>query len=206
MSALGKPIVLDFRNASGEAAARAVAPPRAARSTQPAPAPQAVRRAAVPASWLARGGALLIDGAVVGLISIVLGLLLMVLVAPILSSGGTGAMVFLLLVVTFLPFTLASVIVTIAYSVRLLSRPGALNGQTYGRQALRLRVMRDDGRPMDGGSAAMREVVWKLLVFGVGGSFLLFLPTLLDYLWPLWDDRGRTLHDKAAGTYVVRVG
>jgi uncharacterized RDD family membrane protein YckC len=27
---------------------------------------------------------------------------------------------------------------------------------------------------------------------------------LLDYLWPLWDDRKQALHDKVAGTYVVR--
>ena len=199
--------MLDFRDTIGEAATRTAAPAAAVRPPGAATSPQAPRRVAVwPASWLARAGALLIDGGIVTVVSLVVGTLLMVLLAPILSTGDGGAMIFLLLVVTFLPYTLASVLVTIVYSVRLLSRSGAVNGQTYGRQALGVRVMRDDGRPMDGSSAAMREVVWKLLVFGVGGSFLLFIPTLLDYLWPLWDPRGRTLHDKAAGTYVVRVG
>jgi uncharacterized RDD family membrane protein YckC len=28
---------------------------------------------------------------------------------------------------------------------------------------------------------------------------------LLDYLWPLWDDRNQAIHDKIAGTNVVRI-
>ncbi|SDR72183.1 Protein of unknown function [Nocardioides scoriae] len=36
------------------------------------------------------------------------------------------------------------------------------------------------------------------------GSVAGLLP-LLDGLWPLWDPRGQALHDKAAGTNVVRV-
>jgi hypothetical protein len=28
---------------------------------------------------------------------------------------------------------------------------------------------------------------------------------LLDYLWPLWDGRNQTLHDKVANSIVVRV-
>jgi uncharacterized RDD family membrane protein YckC len=27
---------------------------------------------------------------------------------------------------------------------------------------------------------------------------------LLDHLWPLWDQQKQSLHDKAAGTWVVR--
>jgi uncharacterized RDD family membrane protein YckC len=160
----------------------------------------------VSAPYLARAGAQLIDGTIVAVISLVLGTLLMVMLAPLLAAGDAGTVIFLLLFISFLPYALASMLVTCVYSVRLLSRPGARNGQTYGKQALELRVVRDDGRPMDGSTAAMREIVWRTLVFGIGGSLLFFIPTLLDYLWPLWDDRGRTLHDKAAGTYVVRAG
>src|SRR4051794_34821721 len=32
----------------------------------------------------------------------------------------------------------------------------------------------------------------------------LFIPTILDYLWPLWDERNEALHDKMAHTWVVR--
>ena len=31
-----------------------------------------------------------------------------------------------------------------------------------------------------------------------------FVGSLLDLLWPLWDPRNQTLHDKAAGTVVLR--
>ena len=31
------------------------------------------------------------------------------------------------------------------------------------------------------------------------------LPLILDSLWPLWDPKRQTLHDKAAGSVVVRV-
>jgi uncharacterized RDD family membrane protein YckC len=32
------------------------------------------------------------------------------------------------------------------------------------------------------------------------------LPLLLSYLWPLWDQRNQTLHDKMVGSIVVRDG
>jgi uncharacterized RDD family membrane protein YckC len=38
------------------------------------------------------------------------------------------------------------------------------------------------------------------VVFGI-----LYMPALLDYLWPLWDKRHQTLHDKVANGIVVRV-
>lgn len=41
---------------------------------------------------------------------------------------------------------------------------------------------------------------------GVGAlvMVLLYLGTLLNYLWPLWDKENRALHDMAASTRVVR--
>jgi uncharacterized RDD family membrane protein YckC len=30
------------------------------------------------------------------------------------------------------------------------------------------------------------------------------LPLLISYLWPLWDSRNQTLHDKMASTIVVK--
>ena len=42
----------------------------------------------------------------------------------------------------------------------------------------------------------------RLLVRAVMG-FVPLLP-MLDLLWPLWDPRNQTLHDKVAGTVVLR--
>ena len=33
-------------------------------------------------------------------------------------------------------------------------------------------------------------------------AFLIF-PALVDYLWPLWDKKNQTLHDKLAKTVVI---
>ena len=33
---------------------------------------------------------------------------------------------------------------------------------------------------------------------------IFILPVLLDYLWPLWDPKNQALHDKVAGSFVVR--
>ena len=34
-------------------------------------------------------------------------------------------------------------------------------------------------------------------------SLVLFLPWVLDMLFPIWDPRNQTLHDKVAGTVVI---
>jgi uncharacterized RDD family membrane protein YckC len=200
--ARGPAIVLDFRDAP--AAAGFTPAPAARTRTAPRAAAPPVQARRVQATYGARFVAWLIDGAIVGVLSLVVGTVLMLMLAPLMAASDTGAVIFLLLALTFLPYMLAAIGVTFVYSVRLLARPGSRNGQTYGKQVMDIRVVRDDGRPIDGASAAMREVVWRGLVLGIGGSFLLCIPTLLDYLWPLWDDRGRTLHDMAAGTTVVR--
>jgi uncharacterized RDD family membrane protein YckC len=49
----------------------------------------------------------------------------------------------------------------------------------------------------------VREVLAKaLLIEGLGG-IAFSIPTILNYLWPLWDDRDEALHDKLCGTRVV---
>jgi uncharacterized RDD family membrane protein YckC len=35
--------------------------------------------------------------------------------------------------------------------------------------------------------------------------WVLYVGGLVDVLWPLWDDRNQSLHDKAANSVVVRV-
>ena len=119
-----------------------------------------------------------------------------ILVAFGLIAGGTEAAGGLLLLaglawayVVYFPLTMA--------------RGGERNGQTWGKQLTGIRVVRDGGEPVDFGFGLLRELVIRQLLFGVVGGFFL-LPPLLDYLWPLWDDENRTLHDMVANTHVVK--
>ena len=107
-------------------------------------------------------------------------------------------------VVTGLIGFFAYVLAVLFYAPLLMARDGERNGQTLGKQIVSIRVTRDNGQPFDLGSAMVREVVVKSLLFGVVGSFFAGIPTLVDYLWPLWDDQNRALHDMVVSTHVMR--
>ena len=92
----------------------------------------------------------------------------------------------------------------LVYAPFFMKRPGERNGQTLGKQALGIRVVRLDGKPMNYGTGALREWVARTLIFQLAAAFLFALPTLLDLLWPLWDERNQSLHDKIATTVVMR--
>jgi uncharacterized RDD family membrane protein YckC len=66
---------------------------------------------------------------------------------------------------------------------------------------MKLRVVDSTGNIPPMGTLLIR------LLVQVGMSFVPFLSiflVLLDVLWPLWDEKKQTLHDKAAGTFVVK--
>jgi uncharacterized RDD family membrane protein YckC len=70
-------------------------------------------------------------------------------------------------------------------------------GQTPGKMALGISVRRaDQPGPLPLGTAVLRRLV------PLASQVVPFL-SLLDGLWPLWDDKRQALHDKVAGTQVV---
>jgi uncharacterized RDD family membrane protein YckC len=87
------------------------------------------------------------------------------------------------------------------YSVVLLTR---WNGQTLGHRAAGTRVVALDGTAMTAGRAAAREVGAKYLLFETVASFMLFIPTVVNYVWPLLDPKDQALHDKLCGTGVLK--
>lgn len=93
----------------------------------------------------------------------------------------------------------------LVYAPLLMRRAGGRNGQTLGKQAAGVRVVRADGRPISYGSAVTRDWLVRTLVFQVGGALTGGVATLVDYLSPLWDERKQALHDRVAKTLVVRV-
>ena len=69
-------------------------------------------------------------------------------------------------------------------------------GQTPGKMALRIKVIRTDGAPITYGRAALREVLGKFvsgILLGIG------------YLMVAFDNRKQGLHDKIADTYVIKL-
>jgi len=94
----------------------------------------------------------------------------------------------------------------LVYAPLLMRRQGAHNGQTLGKQLAGIRVVRDDAMPMNYGRAFVREwLVRTVLLQVVGVALSGAIATLLDYIWPWWDERNRTLHDLIASTMVFRV-
>jgi len=80
---------------------------------------------------------------------------------------------------------------------------GSEMGQTFGKRLFGIQV-RDasaEGGSIGVGRAGLRFVTVGL--FRIVPFFGLF--TVLDGLWPLWDPRRQALHDKIAGSVVVRV-
>lgn len=112
--------------------------------------------------------ALIIDGIILGVITgIAVGIL-----------GNTGNIV--------------SFVVGCGYSWYFLTRN---NGQTPGKNLMKIRVVKKDGTPIRDADAIVRYVGYFInsLVMGIG------------WIWALFDSNRQGWHDKIASTYVVKV-
>ncbi|MGK2905660.1 MAG: RDD family protein [Desulfuromonadales bacterium] len=69
-------------------------------------------------------------------------------------------------------------------------------GQTPGKMALRIMVIRTDGSPVTYGRAVLREVL---------GKFISSLLLGIGYLMVIFDNQKQGLHDKIADTYVIKL-
>jgi uncharacterized RDD family membrane protein YckC len=170
------------------------------------------------ASYGQRVGAYLLDGLISGLVSLVLGgywiLQFFTWYAGYLEglfrqidAGGNPSVdqtaITSQATSYLLPVIAVSLVVQVVYQVAFLTRRGA----TPGKMIVGIAVRRRD-RP---GLPDLATVL-KRVALGVVVSLLGFLPaasavgslvSILDLLWPLWDDKRQALHDKIAGTNVV---
>jgi uncharacterized RDD family membrane protein YckC len=94
--------------------------------------------------------------------------------------------------------------VSFAYEYFFLTKSGA----TPGKKALGIAVRLRDRPGNPPGSAVAKRYGFDILLSVVGlipliGTLTGFL-ALINYLWPLWDDKKQALHDKVAATNVVR--
>jgi len=68
------------------------------------------------------------------------------------------------------------------------------NQATFGKKALGLKVVNADGQRISFGQATGRHF----------GKYVSAIILLIGYFMMLWDDKKQTLHDKMAGTFVVK--
>jgi len=130
------------------------------------------------ASWPQRVGAYLIDSLMIVVpISIAIAL-----VSPSRDSGGSAL--------------IAGLLYLIGFGVWIYNRwiLAGRTGQSWGKQALGIKLLRmDNGQPVGGGMAFVRDLA----------HFLDGLPCYIGYLWPIWDDRRQTFADKIISTVVI---
>ncbi|HEX8121593.1 MAG TPA: RDD family protein [Solirubrobacteraceae bacterium] len=151
---------------------------------------------APPAEWWRRAVAAIIDAVI---ISIAAAIVFAIALLPLGIGQDTGSIagaVFLTLLAI-----VAVAVGALLYAPMIMA---STNGKTWGKSAMGCRVVRGDGRPIDVGWAAVREVAVKAIALGVAASLTGGIAYLVDILWPLVDGRKRALHDIVVDSRVVR--
>ena len=93
-----------------------------------------------------------------------------------------------------------AVLWVIAWTVYLLVAIGGPRGATVGMRAVGIRCVRD----LTFDQVGMGKSFLRLLVTWLLG--IIWIGSLVDDLFPLWDPKRQTLHDKAVETVVLRTG
>lgn len=166
-----------------------VLPNTEAAGFQPGLRPQAknLPAAAQPkAGFWIRFVAYFIDGAIVFVVQLVLGFLLGLILGMSTSMTHEGQ------TATSIVSGLLGAAISFAYGVFFIG----YCGQTPGKMALRIKVIRTDGAEMTYGRAVLREILGKFvsaILLGIG------------YLMIAFDSQKQGLHDKIADTYVIKL-
>lgn len=170
-------------------------PPSTPIYTQPPPYVPPVPQVAFGgyASWGDRVVGYIIDSLFVGAAMLVLFLVLGSVFGSLAAMGGessgfAGGMCCTMIII----FPFATLLVGLYNRVYLVSQ----RGYSIGQGVMKLKVIDANGQLLTQGSALIRLLAQAAL------GFIPFVG-ILDLLWPLWDDRCQTLHDKAVGSFVI---
>jgi uncharacterized RDD family membrane protein YckC len=149
------------------------------------------------ATWGNRALGYIIDSVLVGVVMGVLWALLAGAIIGVASSrsgvgwdahGLSGGVCCFFIIL----FPLSTLLVGLYNRVYLVSQRGC----SIGQGVVKVKVVDPNGRFLTQGTAFVR------LLAQAGMGLVPFLP-ILDLLWPLWDERRQTLHDKAVNCYVI---
>ena len=72
----------------------------------------------------------------------------------------------------------------------------ATRGQSPGKMAIGIKIVKTDGRSIGIGTTIVREII---------GKFVSTIIIFLGYIWILFDGQRQGWHDKISSTYVVKV-
>jgi uncharacterized RDD family membrane protein YckC len=151
------------------------------------------------ATWAVRLGGYLIDAVIFLVVLVVFLLIFRHSNAPdvhLMARKGTKRRNF-----SAVPFLLSGAL-WVVYGTVLI---GGRRGQTVGMMAAGVRAVGDEDRGDLGyGRAFGRALVEGVLRLINLLFFLLGLVWILDMLFPLWDRKRQTLHDKVVGSVVIR--
>ncbi len=91
---------------------------------------------------------------------------------------------------------IVSLVLPFAYYIYFWSmdNPVGQKGQTVGKRVMSIKVVADDGTGLDAAKAAIRVV----------GYFISSIIICIGFLFPLWREDKKALHDLIAGTRVVK--
>lgn len=182
-------------------------PPQPSNAVNYNSAEKGIYNGRVLSGWWRRAGALIVDGVILSVAMIPFFFLFLI---PLVSADKTtnsygettldvnpGAFSGLM----FLGFILA---IGILYFCLTMARKGEHNGQTWGKQIFNLTVIKEDGEQVNFGFAFTRQILVIQILFGIVGALLFYIPYILNYLWPLWDEGNQALHDKIVKSRVIR--
>jgi uncharacterized RDD family membrane protein YckC len=144
------------------------------------------------ATWGTRAVGYIVDALLVGVGMALLYLVIGGVLTPLMHFTGGPGVSSGLCCMAILLFPLATLLVGLYNGVYLVAE----RGFSIGQGIVKIKVVDASGNLLTQGAAFMR------LLVRVGLSFVPFLP-VLDMLWPLWDQRRQTLHDKAVNCYVI---
>jgi uncharacterized RDD family membrane protein YckC len=127
-------------------------------------------------------------------------------VDSLLIGFAVGALVFGLSVFAARGGPFANLLSTLAYLIYLAGATlyytvcYAEGGQTIGKLTTRtaVRLDGDEDRSLGYVRAFIRALIPPFF-------WVLIIPGLLDVLWPMWDRKHQTLHDKIVGSVVVQI-
>jgi uncharacterized RDD family membrane protein YckC len=147
------------------------------------------------ASWGARAGAYLLDG-LIGLAVSIPAIIFFVIAAaagstdPITGNTQPNGPLFALAGLLMLP--------VIAFGIWNVWRGGA-RGQTLGKQYVGIHFVKDDTLRPPGGWIGIAKVLLRSVIGAACGLYY-----LATFLWPLWEQRRRTVDDMIFKTIEVR--